>query len=106
NVEFARFKTIGKAWWPLLKVYEGWALKKADIVFCISDEDKQSMIRHFHLKNNQCIVVPFGITNETIPNDKAQCKQLLSEKYGFDPEHSILFFNGLLNYKPNLEALD
>src|SRR5690606_31613946 len=79
NVEFERFKTIGKAWWPLLKIYEGWALKKADIVFCISDEDKQSMIRHFHLKDNQCVVVPFGITNETIPNDKPQCKQLLSE---------------------------
>lgn len=106
NIEFERFKSIGKIWWPLLKMYEGWALKQADFVFCISQEDRQGMLKHFNLKEDQCVIVPVGITNENVPTDKEQCKIKVSAQHGFDPKNALLFFNGLLNYKPNLEALD
>lgn len=106
NIEFERFKSIRKIWWPLLKIYEGWSLKQADFVFCISEEDRHGMIKHFHLKEEQCVIVPMGITIENIPTDKEQCKLKVSARYGLDPKNTLLFFNGLLNYKPNLEALD
>ncbi|MBK8952851.1 MAG: hypothetical protein IPM85_11775 [Chitinophagaceae bacterium] len=28
NIEYQRFKSLGKWWWPFLKVYEKWAFKK------------------------------------------------------------------------------
>ncbi|MCB9059875.1 MAG: glycosyltransferase, partial [Calditrichae bacterium] len=30
NIEYQRFRSLGKWWWPLLKMYEKRALKKAD----------------------------------------------------------------------------
>ena len=40
NIEYQRFKSNGKWWWPLLEVYERNCFKKADIIFCISPEDR------------------------------------------------------------------
>lgn len=105
NIEYERFRTLGKSWWPLLKIYESWVLRKADTVFCISEEDRQCMIHQLRLEPAKCILVPYGITQKFMPLDKQKCKELVCSKHGLDPRHSLLFFNGLLNYKPNLDAL-
>ena len=33
NIEYERFRTLGKSWWPVLKFYESFVLRQADKVF-------------------------------------------------------------------------
>ena len=105
NIEYERFRTLSKSWWSVLKLYESWVLRKADAVFCISEEDRQWMIQQLQLKPEKCLLVPYGINQKSMPLDKQQCKELVCSKHGFNPQHSLLFFNGLLDYEPNLDAL-
>lgn len=105
NIENERFRTVGKSWWPLLKFYEEWVLKQADAVFCISKEDRTWMIKKMGLSSGKCILVPYGINQQQNPTDKKESKAFICSKNGFDPTHQLLLFNGLLDYKPNLDAL-
>lgn len=105
NIEYDRFRTLGKSWWPVLKFYERFVLQRADKVFCITEDDRQWMIRRLHLQADKCIVAPYGITQTQMPSDKLHCKNALAKRHQFDPQHALFLFNGLLNYKPNLDAL-
>lgn len=105
NIEYERFRTVGKSWWPVLKFYERWVLKKADVIFCISDEDRNWMIEKMGITSQKCILVPYGINQQQNPTDKKESKTLVCARHGFDINHRLLFFNGLLDYKPNLDAL-
>jgi glycosyltransferase involved in cell wall biosynthesis len=105
NVEYERFRTVGKSWWPLLKWYEGRVLRAADIVFCISTEDKKWMTEQLHIDSSKCVLVPYGITQHQIPLDKPASKQKIADLHQLDPDALLLFFNGLLDYKPNTDAL-
>lgn len=106
NIEFERFKQLGKKWWPILKMYETWVLKKADTIFCISAEDKLYMETQLGLPSNKCNVVPFGIEQDGIPADKDACRNWLLQQHQIAEENNILLFNGALNYAPNLVALE
>ncbi|MBY0479269.1 MAG: glycosyltransferase family 4 protein [Chitinophagaceae bacterium] len=105
NIEYERFRTVGKNWWPLLKFYELWVLNQAHTVFCISEEDRTLMTEKMKIEAGKCILVPYGINQQQSPADKAESKALVCSKHGFDPTHKLLLFNGLLDYKPNLDAL-
>lgn len=106
NVESQRFKTIGKSWWRLLEWYEGWTLRFADKIFCITEEDRQWMIDRMNVGASKCIIVPYGITQQSAPADKREAKDRVCKRHKLDPAAPLLFFNGLLDYKPNLDALD
>lgn len=106
NIEYERFRSIGKAWWKLLRIYETWVLRQADEILCISEEDRKWMIEKMQIEKNRCILVPYGIPYRTPPEDKIKCKELICQNHGLDRNLPLLFFNGLLDYKPNLEALD
>ncbi|RXK62225.1 glycosyltransferase [Lacibacter luteus] len=105
NIEHERFRSVGKPWWKILKWYETAVLRSADTVFCISDEDMEWMINKMQVQAKKCVLVPYGITNETAPADKAICKKQVCAQHQIDPSKKILFFNGLLDYKPNTDAL-
>jgi polysaccharide biosynthesis protein PslH len=106
NIEFKRFRSIGKWWWPLLKMYEKWVLKKADLVFCITDEDRNGFIKELSVAKEKCAVVPYGIPQQTAPADKAEVKASVCKELNIPAETKLLFFNGVLNYTPNHEALN
>ena len=106
NIEYERFRSIGKWWWPLLKQFERWALQQADLVFCITEEDKTAMIRELGVDAGKCILVPYGIPQKARPADKATCKENVCGQLQLDATLPLLFFNGLLDYQPNLEALN
>lgn len=105
NIEHERFRTLGKSWWKLLKWYETFILKKADFVFCISEEDRQWMMQQMGLKKEKCILIPYGINQSAVPADKKECKEVVCKKHGLNPADALLFFNGLLDYKPNTDAV-
>lgn len=105
NIEYERFRTVGKPWWKILQWYETAVLRSADRVFCISDEDMQWMIDKMQVNAEKCVLVPYGITAEAVPTDKVLCKKQVCTQHQIDPSKKILFFNGLLDYKPNTDAV-
>ena len=105
NIENERFRSLGKWWWWLLKIYETWILKKADKIFCISDDDKLWMSNKMDIDEGKCIIIPYGITQNEYPKDKKISKEEVCVKHLLNPEYKLLFFNGLLNYSPNSNAL-
>jgi len=105
NIEYQRFKSMGHWWWPLLKIYESWVFKKMDIIFFVAPEDKEFAIQHWKIKKEICVDVPFGVEIRSYPTDKEQCKDEIIAKHKPAQGEKLLLFNGLLDYKPNLDAL-
>ncbi len=105
NVEYKRFKSLGKWWWWILKYYEKAVLHQADKIFCISDDDRNIFINTLHINENKCVIIPFGVNIDTAPIDKEKCKIIVAEQYGFDYKDLLLLFIGSMDYKPNIDAL-
>lgn len=105
NIEYQRFRSLKKWWWPLLKMYEKWCFKKADHIFFIAPEERQFAIDKWHITPTKCHNVPFGIPISEMPRDKALCREKICALHNIKAEDRILLFNGLLNYQPNLDAL-
>lgn len=106
NIEFQRFRSMGKWWWPILRLYEGACLKKADLNFFISNEDRTEGIKEWKLNPQQCDLLPIGIAQHQPPADRSICRQIVQERHQIAADTHILLFNGLLNYGPNQQALE
>jgi glycosyltransferase involved in cell wall biosynthesis len=106
NIESERFRSIGKKWWRLLAIYEKWVLRQSNLVTCITDDDMQFMTGNMNLKPSKCMVLPYGIDEQQSPSDKTLCKERVCDRHQLDPDIPLLFFNGLMSYKPNLDALN
>ena len=106
NIEYERFKSIGKWWWPMLKFYEEWILRKANHILCITEEDRDWMINSMNLDESMISICPYGIENSDVPNDKKEAKEKICKKYFIEPSKQLIFFNGLLSYKPNQEGIE
>jgi len=105
NIEYQRFKSTGRWWWPLLKWYEQRCFKKADGIFFITPEDRDFAISQWQIPESKCFDLPFGVDINRYPNDRAQCKAAICRRHNIPEHEKILLFTGLLNYKPNLDAL-
>jgi hypothetical protein len=107
NIEAYRFKSVGKWWWRMLLLYERYVHRHADHTFCITEEDRQFMITRFNLNSSKCTVTTYGIEINHPPTqqEKAEAKKLLQNKYGISPHSILYFFNGTLDYLPNLTAV-
>jgi len=108
NIESQRFKKLGKWWWPILAWLEKISHRNADLSLFKTGEDYQFAIEHFSLKNDTCMVVPFGITRKTIPrpSEKQEARKRIEVKHELSPPEKIILFNGTLDYKPNARAIE
>ncbi|MBM3433005.1 MAG: glycosyltransferase family 4 protein [Bacteroidetes bacterium] len=106
NIEFQRFRSTGKWWWPILRLYEGACLKKADLNYFISASDRAEGINAWKLNPDHCDVLPIGVAQQQPPTDRSICRQIIEGRHQIAPGTKILLFNGLLNYGPNQQALD
>ncbi len=105
NIEYQRFRSLGRWWWPILKWYERWSYKKADSIYFITPEDKNFAINNWGIEESKCVDVPFGIDIKSYPKNREENRRLIGKKHGIEADEKILSFNGLLDYKPNLDAL-
>jgi hypothetical protein len=108
NIEGLRFKSTGKWWWKFLAYYEKLVYKTANTVFFINDEDKEYARTHFNLLPQNCVTITYGFELSEIPSleEKKAAKSFLNTKYTIDKQECLLLFNGTLNYKPNLDAVN
>lgn len=100
NIEFARFKHLGKWWWKLLFYYEQWACQHADLIFFKTKEDVSTAVALFGLNAKKCCVVPYGIEKYKPPK-----KETIRQQLQLTGSEKIILFAGTLDYKPNAEAV-
>ena len=102
NIESRRFRQMHHWWWRLYAGYEGWIHRRAQHSFFISEEDMSFALDEFHLKEQSCSVVTYGVEGEKPVRDRS----VLKKELGFDPQKFILLFNGTLDYQPNYQAVE
>lgn len=103
NVEYLRFKRIGRAWWPLLFWYEKHVCRLVDGVISITTIDRKVVLERFGVDPAKTIVAPYGFDTTRFQRDR-QREDQVRESSCPNGERLILFF-GALSYPPNLEAL-
>lgn len=105
NIEYQRFQSTGKWWWPFLRSYEKMFFKLADEILFVSPDDKRFAVKNWNIKEEKCVEVAFGVEISKYPEDKQACRQAIKAIHKIPGDEKILLFNGLLDYKPNLDAL-
>lgn len=105
NIESERFRALGKAWWPILRKYEKYAMQKADGVFFITQEDADWSQKHFNLAAEKCHSIPFGTDLQAIPEGHTAAKEQLAKEANLNADIPWLYFLGALDYVPNEDAV-
>jgi glycosyltransferase involved in cell wall biosynthesis len=88
-----------------MKQYEKWFFNRADQILFVSPEDKNFAVHEWKIPQDKCVEVAFGVEIRQFPTDKDGCRQMLKAKHSLGDDETLLLFNGLLDYKPNLDAL-
>ncbi len=105
NIEYLRFKSMGKAWWSLLYMYEKFVYRMANLVIFVSDVDKQKAIEEFYINKDKTFLCPYGITLNSIPTINPLVKETIKQRHGIQDDEKIILFFSTLNYQPNYEAV-
>jgi hypothetical protein len=107
NIENLRWKSLGKWWWPILRIYEKATHRAADYNFFVQKEDLAYGIRHFRLSPARCLLVTYGTESSKIP-DKGlidSSRQNVRARYRIEADEKLLLFNGSFNHYANLSGL-
>lgn len=105
NLEYSRFRSMGKWWWPLVYLAERLAYRQADYVLFISPDELAPGIRTFGLAPQRCRVLPYGVDQQASP-PRQTAGAVIRHRHGIDPQAPVWLLFGPLGYAPNLEALD
>lgn len=106
NIEYLRFKKLGKWWWRLLYIYEKWSHRRADLSLFKTEVDKQTTITNFNLQDSRCALQLYGIdTDEKFP-EKQSAKNIITKKHNLKSDERLILFAGTLDYMPNAKAVE
>ena len=105
NIEYLRFKSIGKTWWKLLYYYEKLTYKAAHQVFFLTEEDRQKAIEVFKLNAHQTQVIPYGVDLKSIPVKNENAAAEIKIRHEINENDHIILFYGTMGYKPNNDAV-
>ena len=104
NVESDRFRLAGSRWWRLMALYERLAVRLADRVYVVSEEDR-ARLRALGLPADKSELVPNGYDDERFRPDPA-AGAAMRRALGV-PDGELLFvYFGHLQYGPNVEGLE
>ncbi len=103
NIEFLRFKRLGKWWWPVMYFYEKIAYSLVDKILYISETDKHTLIKNFNIHSKKLTYSPY-IVDPTIFKENVTARKNIRQLLGLKNTPVILFF-GPLDYQPNKEAV-
>ncbi len=108
NIEAVRFKSMDKWWWKMLWFYEKNTHKIIDHNFFVTQEDLDFAVKNYYLEAAKCDVITYGIEWEQSPKqiEKKEAADKIRLQYNIESTCKILLFNGTLDYKPNIEAVE
>lgn len=105
NIEAARWRSLGKWWWPLLQAYEKWVHRKAKHNFFISRDDADAAIQQYGLQPQKVSVTPYGITAPDPLPDRQAVRPEIFARHHIAAGSTLYYFNGALDYLPNQQAV-
>jgi glycosyltransferase involved in cell wall biosynthesis len=103
NVEAlaARYSGGFPAAWPYAKYLEGRAVEASDAVLCVSELDKARMCSLYRVPQSRVAVVPNGVH---VDRYRLSTGEKVRRRLGLSEDTGMVFFHGLLQWRPNLEA--
>ena len=105
NLEYQRFRSMGKRWWPLLYLVERFVYRKADFLFFISPDDLAAGVKLFRLDPGKCHTANYGTALLEMPANRSSFREKVLRQHNL-PANAVLFlFFGPQSYQPNLEAV-
>lgn len=105
NIEYQRFKSMGKVWWPALYLTERWAMDFADHLLFISDDDLAEAKLRFNLPDHKLISTPYMVSPPPNPQSKQSNRHQVRQKLGIDDQVKLLYFYAPMDYLPNEKGL-
>lgn len=107
NIESHRFKDLGRWYWRWYEQFERWIHTRANYNWWISRNDLKFATKTWKIPASKSAVTTYGtlLRNEPDKTHKlAQRKQLL-QQWDLPETVRLFYFNGSLNYAPNIEAI-
>lgn len=105
NIEYLRFKSMGKWFWQMLYIYEKWTYRIADLVIFVSETDRQKAIYEFDLDERKTMLTPYGVEITEAPPKKLSNRIFLEETYSIKRDEKIMLFFATMSYAPNYDAV-
>jgi len=107
NIEYLRFKSMGKWFWQMLYMYEKFAYKAAHLVFFLSEADRQKAIYEFDLKPENTMLTPYGVSYDKQPETEGvQAISNLKQELNIGANEKMILFFSTLSYAPNYDAVN
>ena len=103
NIEYARYKQLGKWYWPFVKLIEWLAFTISNEILFKTNQDMDVAIEVFNLYRKKCFSMPYGTTKKDTKS-RSENRLSIRQKHGLAEDAIILLFNGTLDYGPNAKA--
>ena len=103
NIEFERFKSMGKLWWRGMYWLEKRAFHLSDYILCISNDDLNQFSTLFPDQKKKLINAPY-IIDKTLPIPRFS-KEEIRNRYNIKSSVKLLYYYGPMDYTPNREGL-
>jgi glycosyltransferase involved in cell wall biosynthesis len=103
NIETERFRSFRKTGWNILRLFEKWSFRQADIIIFKTQGDREYAVKEYGILPSKTYILPYGIEKAAL--NKAGARKVLENNYGISPSEKILVFAGTLDYLPNTLAV-
>ena len=105
NLEYQRFRSMGRWWWPVLYQIERLVYRKSDFLLFISPDDLAAGVAIFRLDPAKCLTANYGTDRNSPPVDRLIFKNKVRTKHHLPKDDRLFLFFGPQSYQPNLEAV-
>ena len=89
---------------PIAKLVEGVAVSVADRVLAVSAHDREQFASLYGADPGKVRIVPSGVEPSDL--DDVEPRSQVRDRFGIDPEETVVVFHGSAGYYPNREAVD
>ncbi|MBS1643511.1 MAG: glycosyltransferase family 4 protein [Bacteroidetes bacterium] len=105
NIEADRFRQLKKPWWYGVKLFERFALNRANAAFFLTQEDEVRAQQLYKISPEKCFVLPYGTSLDAAPAGHLEAKKELATTLSLDQSIPWIYFLGMQHYAPNAEAV-
>lgn len=103
NVEYLRLRRMGSVVWPLVALLELIVCHAADEVICVSEVDRDRLLKHLHVPEDKVTVVSNGADVNKLLSNSVPTNTVRAQ-IGLVSGESLVLFFGSLQYQPNAQA--
>jgi glycosyltransferase involved in cell wall biosynthesis len=104
NAEYVRFQRMGKKTAPFIKIWEWLACKRAALITCVSEVDKQHLVE-LGISPHKIAIVVNAIDTQQY-RDNSDARDAVRASLEVAEKQPLFLFFGKLDYRPNAEAVE